>query len=60
MDKCVNKPKIYFKTGLIGKDELILQYLNNYGINYEKVMVASVMAQELKRYIYKLDPNQGI
>ena len=41
-------------------DTLILQYLNNYRIDFEKVMVASDMAKEIKDYIFSLDPNQKL
>jgi len=55
---------LFFFAGImpasIGKDELILQYLNNYRIDYENVKVASPMAQEIKEYIYKQDPNQTV
>ncbi|HPR32733.1 MAG TPA: ATP-binding protein [Prolixibacteraceae bacterium] len=53
---------LFFFAGIMpasdGNDELILQYLNNYRIDYNKVMVATEMAQEIKEYIRKLDPNQ--
>ena len=54
----------FFFAGIMpssdGNDELILQYLNNYRIDYEKVIVASEMAHDLKAYIQKLDPNQKV
>ncbi len=54
----------FFFAGIMpassGKEELILQYLNNYRINYENIKVASDMGTELKEYLHNLDPNQKI
>jgi anti-sigma regulatory factor (Ser/Thr protein kinase)/GNAT superfamily N-acetyltransferase len=38
-------------------DELILQYLNNVSMDYEKIKVASERGQELLAYIREHDPN---
>lgn len=52
----------FFFAGIMsasdGKDELLLQYLNNYRIDYEKVTTATEMGQSIKDYIMHLDPNQ--
>ncbi len=54
----------FFFAGIMpassGKEEFILQYLNNYRIEYEKIKVASDMGNALKEYLYNLDPNQKI
>ena len=39
-------------------DALILQYLNNVPIDYEKIRVVSDAARELLAYVRKHDPNQ--
>ena len=41
-----------------GNDGLILQYLNNYVIDYEQLQVASDQGRELLDYVRKSDPNQ--
>ncbi|UCE64138.1 MAG: hypothetical protein JSU59_03060, partial [Nitrospirota bacterium] len=40
-------------------DQLILQYLNNYVINYEQLQVASEQGRKLVDYVRQSDPNQG-
>lgn len=54
----------FFFAGIMplakGSGELILQYLNNCCMNYEKIKVASETAQEIKEYIGNLDPNRFI
>jgi serine/threonine-protein kinase RsbW len=37
-------------------DALILQYLNNVAIDYDKIHLQSDMAKEICRYIQTLDP----
>jgi serine/threonine-protein kinase RsbW len=53
---------MFFFAGIMpassGQDELIMQYLNNYKVDYERVTTASEMARELKEYIRQQDPNQ--
>ncbi|MEW6137360.1 MAG: GNAT family N-acetyltransferase [Thermodesulfobacteriota bacterium] len=44
--------------GALPGDALILQYLNNVFIDYDKIQVASEMARELVSYVRSLDPNQ--
>ncbi|MFC2118262.1 GNAT family N-acetyltransferase [Bacteroidota bacterium] len=39
-------------------DSLVLQYLNNYKINYDKIKVASEFGEKLLAYIKDRDPNQ--
>ncbi len=52
----------FFFSGIMpsnkGNDELVLQYLNNYVINYDQLQIASEKGKELLEYIRKLDPNQ--
>jgi len=54
----------FFFSGIMpgdeGNDELILQYLNNYVIDYEQMQVASEQGRELLDYVRKSDPNQVI
>jgi anti-sigma regulatory factor (Ser/Thr protein kinase) len=54
----------FFFAGIMpsskGNGELILQYLNNYQVNWDEVKVASDMGVELKEYVRNLDPNQKI
>ncbi len=51
----------FFFSGILPRtdigDTLILQYLNNVGFDYEKVMTYSDMAKETLAYIRKCDPN---
>jgi anti-sigma regulatory factor (Ser/Thr protein kinase) len=42
--------------GMMG-DSLILQYLNNVSIDYDKINVASEAAKDLVSYVRRLDPN---
>lgn len=55
---------LFFFAGIMpasgANDSLILQYLNNYRIDFDKVMVASEMAEEIKAYISSIDPNQKL
>ena len=50
----------FFFAGIMpgseNKDELILQYLNNYIIDYDKVVINSEFGNELKEYIKSKDP----
>lgn len=52
----------FFFSGIIpgdkGNDELILQYLNNYVIDYDRIMIASEVGRKMMEYIRKRDPNQ--
>ncbi|MEI8174254.1 MAG: ATP-binding protein [Deltaproteobacteria bacterium] len=41
----------------VGGDGLILQYLNNVDLDYEKITLHTSMAKELRDYIKKCDPN---
>jgi len=54
----------FFFAGIMpaskGRNELILQYLNNFRVDYDKIAVASEMAKALKEYIRKSDPDQGL
>jgi serine/threonine-protein kinase RsbW len=43
---------------LEGKDQLILQYLNNQIINYNQIRIYTEIGQILLDYIKRLDPNQ--
>ena len=51
----------FFFSGIMpgsnNNDELVLQYLNNYIVNYDKVMIASDFGNELKEYIKSQDPQ---
>jgi len=49
-----------FPGQLYGKDALVLQYLNNVPIAYERISIDSDFAQELKDYIEQNDPNKRI
>lgn len=44
--------------GILPGDALILQYLNNVPIEYEKIRTASEQAEALLAYIRKADPNR--
>ncbi len=52
----------FFFSGIMpgdqGNDELILQYLNNYMIDYELLRCASDVGIQLLDYVRKADPNQ--
>ena len=52
----------FFFSGLIPGSEfgdaLVLQYLNNCKINYDKIKVASEFGEKLLTYIKERDPNQ--
>jgi len=37
---------------------LVMEYINNIKFDYDAITVLTPMAQELKKYIQKLDPNQ--
>jgi len=41
-------------------DALILQYLNNIPLDYDKVQVFSDLARDLLAYIRRLDPNENL
>jgi len=45
---------------LEGRDQLILQYLNNQMIDYNQIKVHTKIGQMLLAYIKRLDPNQMI
>lgn len=51
----------FFFSGIMpgsdNNDELVLQYLNNYIVDYDKVMIASDFGNELKEYIKSQDPQ---
>jgi len=52
----------FFFAGLLpaafeNGDALILQYLNNVEIDYEKICIESSFSQNILKYIYKRDPN---
>lgn len=52
----------FFFSGIIpgeqGKDVLILQYINNYFIDYDQLCTASDFGRRLLDYVRRLDPNQ--
>ena len=54
----------FFFAGIMpisnGSCKLILQYLNNYRINYDNIQVSSWMAQKIKNYVASHDPNMRI
>lgn len=51
----------FFFAGILPEsmigDALILQYLNNVRLDYDKIMLLSDLSKELREYIRKLDPN---
>ena len=50
----------FFFAGInpgMGKDTLVLQYLNNLQMDYDSLQLASETGQRLARYIRHLDPN---
>ena len=51
----------FFFSGIMpgsdNNDELVLQYLNNYIVDYDKVVIASDFGNELKDYIKSQDPK---
>ena len=51
----------FFFAGILPEsrigDALILQYLNNVELDYDKIVLVSDMAKELLRYIRIQDPN---
>ncbi len=51
----------FFFSGIMpgsnNNDELVLQYLNNYVVDYDKVVVNSDFGKELKEYIKSQDPQ---
>jgi len=53
----------FFFSGIMpgsdGRDELILQYLNNHVINYDQIKLATDHGKELLQYIMEHDPNIG-
>ena len=44
--------------GVLPGDALILQYLNNVPIDYDKIKTASQLTERLLEYIRNLDPNR--
>ncbi len=61
--KCVPELEMlgFFFEGVLPDDDkqyLLLQYLNNVPIDYNKIVCASDFAQELKAYVKNCDPNQ--
>jgi len=54
----------FFFSGIMpgsdNNDELVFQYLNNYIVDYDKVMIASDFGNELKEYIKSQDPHAMI
>lgn len=51
----------YFFAGLFPEgdrgDKLLLQYLNNVDVDYDRIQVFSPLAQELKAYVRECDPS---
>ena len=51
----------FFFSGILpgsaGNDELILQYLNNYVIDYSQLKIASGKGNEMLAHIRQHDPN---
>jgi anti-sigma regulatory factor (Ser/Thr protein kinase) len=52
----------YFFVGIFPfyhhKHSIVLEYVNNIEFDYDSISTQSLMAEELKNYICKLDPNQ--
>lgn len=52
----------FFFSGVMpgskGKDCLILQYMNNYIIDYTRLQIPSEMGNKIKDYIHSFDPTQ--
>jgi len=51
----------FFFSGVLPDDDkqhLLLQYLNNVPIDYDKIMCESEFAKELKEYVKQCDPNR--
>ncbi|MBP2145655.1 serine/threonine-protein kinase RsbW [Methanofollis sp. W23] len=42
-----------------GEDRLILQYLNNQVVDYNRVFIGSVFGEEMKEYVRRCDPGEG-
>ena len=51
----------FFFSGVMpgseGKDMLILQYLNNYIIDHDRVQIVSEMGKKISEYVKRFDPN---
>ena len=63
MTREIEKLGFFFSGVLPGTpvgDVLILQYLNNIDLNYDRIEVYSDMAKELLRYIKAQDPNSDL
>ena len=43
--------------GANGRDSLVLQYLNNLKVDYDRLKLHSAEAEELARYVRSCDPN---
>ncbi|HEX37313.1 MAG TPA: GNAT family N-acetyltransferase [Candidatus Cloacimonetes bacterium] len=61
--KCVPQLEMFgfFFAGVLPDDDkqfLVLQYLNNVPIDYDKIVCAFEFSQELKAYVKNCDPNQ--
>jgi len=61
--KCVPQLEMlgFFFSGVLPDDDkqyLLLQYLNNVPIDYDKIICASEFAKELKEYVKECDPNR--
>jgi len=61
--KCVPQLEMlgFFFSGVMPDDDkqfLMLQYLNNVPIDYNKIVCASEFAQQLKEYVKNCDPNR--
>jgi len=54
----------FFFSGIMpgsnGRDRLILQYLNNQRIDYEKIHINSDTGKKILEYIKKRDPSQAV
>ena len=46
--------------GEMAGDALILQYLNNVSLDYDKVQVYTPLAQEIRAYVRACDPNEQL
>jgi len=44
-------------SGANGRDALVLQYLNNLNVDYDRLKLHSAEAEELARYVRSCDPN---
>jgi serine/threonine-protein kinase RsbW len=46
-----------FPISPVGGDALLLQYLNNLDLNYDNIVLYTSIANELRNYVRKRDPN---